>query len=290
MKVTTWFLAAAVACMAVPATQAAILYNTPGSTYTQNFDSLPNTPTDVSLGASPLGWTNDNASPPVGNFSIVGFHLFHPTNQAEGGANGKQRMRIGAGSANTGAFMSYGSSGSTDRALGALSSNTLSPANGESYYGARITNNTGVTLVEFTLSYTGEQWRDGGTTTTGSVAQTTSFDYSLNATSIEDALATYTNETALDFVSPVFGATAGAAKDGNLAANRTVKGPVTVTGLNWLPGTDLWLRWTDINDAGNDHGLAIDDLSFSAEGIPEPGTFALAALAGLVSLAVRRRS
>lgn len=161
--------------------------------------------------------------------------------------------------------------------------------NFESYYGARITNNTGVTLVDFTLSYTGEQWRDGGTTTTGSVAQSITFDYSLNATSIQDSAATFTNVPALDFTSPAFGATSGAAKDGNLAANRTVISAVLVSGLNWLPGTDLWIRWTDLNDTGNDHALAIDDLNFSAQAIPEPGTLCLAALAGLVTLVGRRR-
>ena len=42
-------------------------------------------------------------------------------------------------------------------------------------------------------------------------------------------------------------------------------GPVTVTGLSWAPGANLWIRWNDINDADNDHGLAIDDVMFSAK-------------------------
>ena len=42
-------------------TNAAVLYSTNGSTYSQNFDGLPNSPTNVSLGASPAGWTDDNA-------------------------------------------------------------------------------------------------------------------------------------------------------------------------------------------------------------------------------------
>ena len=52
-----------------------------------------------------------------------------------------------------------------------------------------------------------------------------------------------------------------------------------MTGLNWQPGEDLWVRWADINDAGNDHGLAIDDVTFSAEAIPEPATITMAGLA-----------
>jgi len=54
---------------------AAVIYSTPGSTYLQNFDTLPNTPQNASLGASPAGWTDDNSSPGAGNFSIVGWHF-----------------------------------------------------------------------------------------------------------------------------------------------------------------------------------------------------------------------
>jgi hypothetical protein len=58
----------------------------------------------------------------------------------------------------------------------------------------------------------------------------------------------------------------------------------------WLPGETLWLRWVDLNNTGNDHGLAIDDFRLSVTAIPEPGTTALL-LAGLaaVGLVARRR-
>ena len=52
--------------------------------------------------------------------------------------------------------------------------------------------------------------------------------------------------------------------DGNAAANRTAKSanvPVTVNA-----GQEIWLRWKDTNDAGNDHALAIDDFSVTANG------------------------
>jgi hypothetical protein len=271
--------------------QAAIIYSSAGASYLQSFDTLPNTPQNASLGATPAGWKDDDPAPPAGNFSIQGWYLHHPTVQTEGGFNGHQRMRIGAGTSNTGAFMSWGSSGSTERGLGMLSSNTmadLGTTDGNSYYGARLTNNTGRLLTSFTLSYTGEQWRDGGTTTTGSLPQSITFDYSRSATSIEDALATFTDVPLLDFTGPRFGATAGTAYDGNLAANRTAIGPVTVTGINWQAGTDLWIRWTDLNNAGNDHGLGIDDLKFTAE-IPEPSSCLLLLLGAIAMLASPRR-
>jgi hypothetical protein len=48
----------------------------------------------------------------------------------------------------------------------------------------------------------------------------------------------------------------------------------------------LWLRWGDINDPGNDDGLAIDNFSFStptAAPLPEPQTLAMLGL-GMAAL------
>jgi hypothetical protein len=292
--------------------QAAVLYT--GGPYNQNFNSLPNTPINTSLGASPVGWTDDNPAPPAGNFSIVGWHLWHPTVQAEGGANDHQRMRIGAGVANTGSFMSFGDQPNgfdpgpdvTDRALGMLSSNTMAPTSpsvppeaSESYYGALFRNDTKNTLTQFTLDYYGEQWRDGGGATP-SLPQSITFAYKVTAAPgvVQDT--GFTPHAALDFTSPSFGGTStstgsdpdtnAAARDGNAAANRTLKAD-TIFGLNWGAGEYLWIRWTDINDAGNDHGLGIDDCTFSARRplIPEPSSMVLAGLGALAALAVARR-
>jgi hypothetical protein len=92
-----------------------------------------------------------------------------------------------------------------------------------------------------------------------------------------------------DFTSPVASTTAGAV-DGNVAGRVGNLG-LAATGLNWESGQTLWLRWSDRNDNGNDHGLAIDDLSFAVTPIPEPGTWGLM-LAGLaaVGLIARRRA
>ena len=270
-----------------------VSYLTPGSTYSQNFDSLPNTPLNQTLGNSPIGWIDDTTTPGTSQFSILGWYLYHPLSLAEGGANGHQRVRIGAGTANVGAFMSWGASGSTDRALGDLGSNTLAPATpaagSDIYIGLRLRNDTGVTLDTFTLTYNGEQWRDGGATVPN--AQSMNFMWSTTATAISDPNSAFNPVAALDFTSPVFVNTgSGAAVDGN-AAGRVNGITATVSGINWAPGTDLWLRWDDLSSIGNDHGLAIDDLSFVANYtvVPEPSAFALLGfgLAGL--LAIRRR-
>lgn len=281
---------AGLALSALTTAEAAVGYSTPGSTYSQNFDSLPNTPENTSLGSSPIGWTDDNASPGAGNFSIVGWYLYHPLVLAEGGVNSHQRMRVGAGSANTGGFMSFGASGSSDRALGDVGSNTLAGPNSPTnsiWFGLRLSNDTGITLTDFTLTYDGEQWRDGGAATP--VAQTMNFMWSTTATAISDPNTAFTAVPALNFTSPVFANTgSGAAVAGNSAG--LVAGiTANVSGINWQPGADLWLRWDDINNAGNDHGLAIDNLSFSATATPEPSVLVLAGVAATGLLIFRRR-
>ena len=196
-----------------------------------------------------------------------------------------ERVRIGFGNSSTGAFWSYGTSGSPDRALGSLSSNTLATATtGSQYMGLRLTNTTGVALTNFTLSYDGEQWRDGGAATPNAQSLLFAYKTTNGAANLQDT--DFTSEPLLNFTSPVFTNTGGgAAVVGNTAGKVSI-GPVKVW-VNWAPGDDLWIRWADLNDNGSDHGLAIDNVSFSAD-VPEPATFALLMVAAFGLLAARR--
>jgi hypothetical protein len=209
-----------------------------------------------------------------------------PATTPENGFNNHQRLRASSGNSGTGAFYSFGVNNTTDRALGDIGSNTT----GDNFIGLRFTNNTGGTLVNFTLSYFGEEWRDGGAATPN--AQSLTFAYKLTASGAGPALqdSGFTNVAALNFTSPVFTNTgAGAAVVGNTAGR---SGPITatVTGLHWVNGTDLWLRWTDINNTGNDHGLAVDDLTFRAA-VPEPASVLVwGFLASIGFVALRRLS
>ena len=74
--------------------------------------------------------------------------------------------------------------------------------------------------------------------------------------------------------------------NGNTAGKVAV-GPVTVQGINWAPGTDLWVRWLDPRNSGNKRGLGIDNLSFSAD-VPEPASMTM--LADAAAMLMRRRS
>ncbi|HEX3599702.1 MAG TPA: PEP-CTERM sorting domain-containing protein [Lacipirellulaceae bacterium] len=294
--VFTMALVQAVVCQS----QAAVIYSTPSSTYSQNFDTLPSSPQNVSLGASPAGWTDDNGAPAAGNFSIIGWYLYHPISQSEGGANGHQRMRVGAGTVNTGAFMSFGASGSTERALGDVGSTTLAanptaPATGTPIYWAlRVNNSTGQTLGSFTVSYFGEQWRDGNNTTPEAITVGYTNAAATDATNWADQTAVngdFTAIPALTFNPPVT-ANNDAAVDGNVAGRSPSALTATITGLNWASGTDLWIRFNEPQVAGNDDGLAIDDVSFSAEAVvvPEPASVCLLAVAAIGFLGAERRA
>lgn len=209
--------------------------------YMQNFDSLG------SVGAS---WT-DNAT-------LAGWYA----SKTAGGM--LTNYSAGTGSSTTGALYSFGVAGlsnATDRALGSLASGTP----GNFAYGVRCINDTAIPQTNILITYTGEQWRNGGNT----AAQTLAFSYRVSASPITDADAanfnSWTSFSALDFVSPTTGATASLL-DGHASTNRQVFTDVVLSGVSVAPGQELFLRWTDINDSGNDHAFAVDDLTIYFNG------------------------
>jgi uncharacterized repeat protein (TIGR01451 family) len=203
--------------------------------YTQNFDSLANTGT-----ANP--WTDDS--------TLAGWYAA----RAAGGPL-ITSYRADAGTSNAGALYSYGITGTTERALGSVSSGTPSTI----YYGLRMHNDTGAEIAGVVITYTGEQWRQGGNTSQQNLA----FAYQVGSVVTDVMAGAWTNVTALDFVSPITSSNLfTGALDGNAAANRVMLSvQVNVT---LLPDEEIMFRWMDINDIGNDHGLGVDDLSIMA--------------------------
>lgn len=257
-------LAVAATSMIATAANAAVMYTTSNSTYSQDFNSLTSG-----------SWSNDS--------TLTGWSLFNKD------SNALASIALADGSSNSGGFFSFASaSASSDKALGGTGSGGSyfgSPASGNlaGYIALSITNSTGSSIDSFTLNYDGEQWRNGGNTS----AHTMNVQYGFGSTF--STVSSWTNAAStFNFTSPITGSSASAL-DGNAAANRAAGLGGTVSDLTWANGDTLWLRWIEINDAGSDHALAIDNLTFSANAVPEPASLGLIGIAGL-ALARRRRA
>ncbi len=248
MKRTLFLLAVAVFGM-TSESRGDVAFNTNGSVYNQNFDTL-----------NPI---NNSVHVFTDDATIPGWY----TNQAT--------YNVSTGSSTAAAIYSFGLANQADRAFGSIA------AAGTNLIGVGFVNNTGVTMTRFQVTFDGEQWRKS----VNPVQQALTFDYNIgNGLTINSP--GYTGVSQLDFTGPVAAPPNGLI-NGNLAANRVAGISFWVNGVNWLPGQQLKLRWTDVNDAGAEHGLGIDNFSFTA--IPEPTTFGLGSLIGLAALAFRRR-
>ncbi|MBS1700036.1 MAG: PEP-CTERM sorting domain-containing protein [Armatimonadetes bacterium] len=265
-----------------------------GAGYTQNFDSLTNTASNTALTAGGGEFNNGAGA------TLPGWYY------GESGGSGSNYNIFGDnGSSNTGRYYSYGSAGSTERALGTASSGTV----GNISYGARLVNNTGTSTGIAVIQFDLEQWRNGGNVNQQGLSLTyqliksgnsfaqsdfnTGTGYGSGHVWIQTTSTTDTNLTNLSapvltntVLGPTSGSTAGAL-DGNDPANSVrVRAVVELfgEGLSWDNGDEFVFRFTDINDAGNDHGFGIDNVVV----VPEPASFAVMGL-GLLGLVSRRR-
>jgi hypothetical protein len=265
MHARSFAAAAGLLCAAMSA-QATISVGSAAFTYSESFDTL-------TTSTATTAWANDA--------TLAGWSLFNVTGAAI------TTYAADSGGSNTGTFRSYGSTGSGERALGAAGSGGSyfgSPASGAiaGWIAVAFSNDMATPITGFTLGFDGEQWRNGGNTSAQPMVLEYGFGSSFGSV-------TWTAPGgSFDWNSPVIGSTGGAV-DGNAAGKVTGLGGTIAT--SWAPGDTLWIRWTERNDIGNDHGLAIDNLSFSVTAVPEPGTTALL-LAGLaaVGFVARRRA
>src|SRR5215467_681146 len=170
------------------------------------------------------------------------------------GAAADGKYVVGTGSSNAGGAYSFGAASATDRALGSVGSGTVTPI----HYGAKLTNTGAGPISALTISYDGEMWRRGPSTTPDGLT----FSYSTTATDLTSA--GFVTVSGLNFTSPGNSCAAAAgATDGNSTACRTtITG--TITGLSLNPGASIWIRWTDTDTVGSDDGVAIDNVSIAA--------------------------
>jgi hypothetical protein len=209
-----------------------------GTEYTQNFNSLT---------------TSTTASTWTDNSTLTGWYT-------KTDLSTPATIVANTGATTTGALYSFGSTAATERAFGYAPSNafTGASATGKGYLGWRLQNTTGSTISSITVTWTGEQWRREN----NAAAQTLVLGYQVGATVTALTTGTWT-ATSSTFTSPIVGATTGVALDGNATANRTANISVVIT-VNIPAGQEIMLRWEDLNDSGNDHLMAIDDVTVKA--------------------------
>jgi hypothetical protein len=207
-----------------------------GTTYTQNFNTLPTTGTSNNILTLPTGF------------------IF-----SEAGSDKNASYGTTDGSSPASDTYSFGTGTNTDRAFGELTSGTL-----QSTVGACFINNTGSAIMTALVGYTGEQWRLG---TTGGPVDRLDFQFSTDATSITSG--SWTNVDGLDFTTPNNVAAPGAL-DGNAAGNRVVFAPTSVNPATPIAANaTFYIRWLPSNITGANDSLAIDDLLLGF--VPPPG-------------------
>ncbi|RYD71571.1 MAG: hypothetical protein EOP53_23465, partial [Sphingobacteriales bacterium] len=196
------------------------------SVYFQNFDSLAYKGT--SAATLPNGW------------------YIYEKNAGTGKA-ANQTYAVNDGAATGGNTYSYGIAGSSDRALGTISTGTLSTS-----IGAKFINQNSGKITALKISFIVEQWRLGALGRFDS----SRFSYSTNADSLGHASAKWIYNSKLNLISTLTTGTTGK-KNGNLPENKTFI-TYTLTGLNIAQGEKIWFRWEDANVSKSDDGLAID--------------------------------
>ena len=261
-----------VARIGVVTSPSAVVYDTAGSVYAQNFDSLPNpgassvnsdNPVTINgvtcfLG-NPFGFAlpvdSAGSSLSVGGLGLSNtmagwYGLADPT--ASVGA----RFGASDGDQTTGGQISFGPPNSTNRALGLLATSST----GYTAFGLKLLNGTTQNLNRISVRCTGELWRQSDLPKTMVcyylVDPTVTNSFSTNATAFLPALN-------VNFAtSPA--AVGGAAVDGTAAIDQTNLAVANQLITNWSPGAALWLVWEMPSATGKSQGLAIDNLSFSA--------------------------
>ena len=194
--------------------------------------------------ASPGYWTTTNAQKPIpGTSGWDGVRL--------AGTGTSMPFNVDDGGSSQGALFSYGTVGSSDRALGSIASGTNIGA-----FGVELVNNSGSTIDSVDLNYLGEFWRSS--TSTQNVL---TFFYQVGASGSP----TYLSDSN-DIPLPALNLTGPAPVAANGALDGTTNNAMfssSISNLNWANGTSLYLAWRDNNDTGNDAGLAVDNFSLT---------------------------
>src|SRR5262245_17559235 len=242
-----------------------------GGTYTQDFNGLPMNPPNPNEILTLAGPGPHDLEGVLGGSGVTGWA---GSNYLGSGSVTEYRAQDGtlAGGSGGRGVVSFGAQNSTDRALGELPT-----SNQISRFGVSLVNNTSTTFTQFSLNFTGEQWRRGDILAPAATpGNTLQYQYSLTAANINSSGFT----TLGSILSPnTQAAPLNVGLDGNNPANQ-VPVSLLVGGINWAPGATLTFRWNGFDISGQDDGLAIDNVSFSAD-VPEPSSILCAIMAAV---------
>ncbi|GAA5483379.1 hypothetical protein Hsar01_02610 [Haloferula sargassicola] len=197
--------------------------------YSENFDTLP-------IAEASNTWTDDTTLNAWYSNRVV--------------------ILADTGSTTSGGLRGYGALDSTERALGSLGSGSANPV----IYGVLLYNSGSVPVEISSITYTGEQWRVGGT---NAVDNTLSVDYQVYDTDpsagLDLSLGSWSAIPTANFSSITDNGTAGEL-DGNAPENQLAvdSGSIQIV----VPaGQYVVVRWSDPDNSSSDNGLAVDDLN-----------------------------
>jgi hypothetical protein len=225
--------------------------STASGTYTQDFNTLASSGTGIT-------WTD--------NSTIANWYSQRTGTGSLYGANDGSVT-------STGNFLySFGSTSSSDRALGTYGGATATFASaGDFAHGVLLRNTSGATMTDIRVSWTLEQWRKSGTNNTHTIffwyKTSSSTITALNpaaetGNSTTNATNGWTAVTALNLNAPI-NTTAPAVLDGNASANRVSKTDISIPSLSLANNSYIMLKWDDPDHASGDQSMAIDDVTIA---------------------------
>jgi len=222
----------------------ALNYGVPGTTYYQNFDSLPMAGTFSLPGRGPHHFQGTPFLPP----RLVGWFFLQ-----QAGTGTQANFYVGSGTSTSHGMVSTGQTNNPDRSLGSLSTSTASYA-----FGVIFINQTNKILntIDFTANI--EQWRKGGS------GQKNNWLFRMK-TGVWQGIDTSGGiPLSAGNFSSLHSTPGSASLNGNLIENQQ-KLTLRQEGLIWKPGEQLMLCWFDPDDPGNDDLCSLDDFSFKAD-------------------------
>lgn len=235
--------------MVVTCTSAQINYN--GAAYSQDFQSLsgstPTAVTSTSLSMNEVcGQSNGGA--------VCGWYFY--------GLGTTTRWGLTEGTTSTGGFYSLTDAGYTSRAFGSQGS---SSNNG--YFGMVLKNTSGCAISSFTLTYNPVICRNPASTINNFpvsylISATPIATSGSGAGTFNDAAGAW-NSTSLGFSTPSSGTGAPGVQAAINPMFVSATSGGTISGINWLPNTYLYIRWKEQDETGADATAGIDNVSFS---------------------------